>query len=207
MIEHLRKLPTELVERFLELRDAKKLGIPEKLGNYILQLNMAANLNKKIHSISECAKRLQEQFPELSLSTCKSRIYDAINYLNDGCSVTSESWNLYYADMFMRLFEVNIVSHNMKEARTCLQKARDYRIIASDTAVDPDRIRFKQQIVSPDIMLDRMGVKKKGLLDSYNKAMNIIESLEATDGEKERLAREVSKELNISDTPYEEVAD
>ena len=206
MIEHLQKLPPEIVERFLEVRDPKPFGIPPALADYILQINEASNLHRTNHSITECAKKLQQSYPELSIHTCKSRIYDAINYLNSDCTVTSEAWLLYYADMFMKLFEVNLVAHNFREARTCLQKSCEYRIKASANAIDPDRIKFKPQIVSPDIELERMGVKKNGILEAYRKAVTIISNQDATDKEKQRQIDEIIQELNIKDADYEEIS-
>ena len=205
MIQHLQNLPPETVRQFLATRQAEPLGIPPRLAEYILQVNAASNLHKRHHTIASCAKKLQESYPELSIHTCKSRIYDAINYLNNDCHVTAEAWLLYYADMFMKLFEVNIVAHNFREARTCLQKSCEYRIRASAHAIDPDRIRFKHQIISPDIELERMGVKPDGLLSSYKKALSIIDALDTTDTEKRRLVGEVERELNISDIPHEEI--
>ncbi|HCC51486.1 MAG TPA: hypothetical protein DEQ30_05020 [Porphyromonadaceae bacterium] len=205
MIEHLKKLSPEVVERFLESRDPELFNIPKKLADYILQLNDAAILHKRYHSISECAKQLQQRYPEISIHTCKSRIYDAINYLNDECSVTAESWLLYYADMFMKMFEVNLVAHNFREARTCLQRSCEYRIKASANAVDPERIKFKHQIVSPDIEIERMGITKNGLLESYRQAISIIDSLDTNELEKQRILNEVERELNISDIEHEEI--
>jgi len=205
MIEHLQKLAPEIVERFLEIRDPEQLGIPQKLADYILQINEASNLHRSNHSITECAKKLQKSYPELSIHTCKSRIYDAINYLNSDCSVTSEAWYLHYADMLMKLFEVNLVAHNFREARTCLLKSCEYRIKASANAVDPDRIKFKPQIISPDLELERMGVKRSGILGAYKKAMTIISNQDATDKEKQRQVDEVIRELNIKDVGYEEI--
>jgi len=205
MIEHLQKLPPETVEQFLASRDPEPLGIPPKLAEYILQINEASNLNKKYHSISECAKQLKESYPELSIHTCKSRIYDAINYLNDDCTVTSEAWYLYYADMFMKLFEVCLIARNFQEANRCLQKSCECRIKASANAIDPERIKFKHQIVSADMELDRMGVKKQGILGAYKKALSIIDDIDATDLEKKRIIDEVERELNITDVPHEEV--
>ena len=205
MIEHLQKLLHEIVEQFLATREPEPLGIPAKLADYILQINEAANLNKKHHSISECAKKLQQSYPALSIHTCKSRIYDAINYLNQDCTVTSEAWYLYYADMFMKLFEVNLVGHNFREARTCLMKSCEYRIKASANAIDPDRLKFKHQLVSADMELDRMGVKRQGILNAYKKALSIIDNIDATDKEKKRIVSEVERELNITDIPHEEI--
>jgi hypothetical protein len=205
MIEHLKKLSPEVIEQYLATREAEPLGIPPKLAAYILQITEAATLNRRHHSVSECARLLQKAFPELSLHTCKSRIYDAINYLHPDCSVTAEAWYIFYGDMFMKLFEVNLTAHNFREARACLQKSCDYRIRASGNTIDPERIRFKPQIVSPDIELDRMGVRRTGLLASYRKALDIIEKIDAPDVEKQRLIDEVESELNINDATHEEI--
>jgi hypothetical protein len=199
MIQQLQKLPPEIVERFLEIRDAKKLGLPPKLAEYILQLNEASNLYRRIHSITDCAIRLQKNHPELSVSTCKNRIYDAINYLNADCTVTATAWNLYYADQMTKLMEVNLVAQNLKEARICMEQARKYRLEASANAVNPELLKFKHQLVSPDLEIERMGIKKQGLLEAYRKATATISGSKISDGEKERLIKEVENELNISD--------
>ncbi len=199
MIEHLNKLSPEVVERFLEIRDAKKVGIPESLAQYILQVNEASNLNRRIHSITECAKTLQKSYPDLSIHTCKQRVYDAINYFNSDCTVTSEAWNIYFADQMMKLMEVNLIAHDFKEARICHERARAYRIEASSNTIDPSMKKFKPQLVSADMELERMGVKKQGLLGAYRKAVDIINKRDIPDSEKKRLISEVEMELNIQD--------
>jgi hypothetical protein len=203
MIEQLQTLPQEIVERFLETRDAKKLGIPDKLAEYILQLNEASNLHRRIHSITECAKRLQKSYPHLSISTCKYRIYDAINYLYSDCTVTSTAWNLFYADQMTKLMEVNLVAHNLKEARICLERARQYKIDASATMVNPELLKFKHQLVSADLQIERMGIKAQGLLSAYRNAAKIIDKFDIPDAEKKRLIQEVENELNITDANEE----
>jgi len=205
MFEHLKKLSPETIELYLETKDAQALGIPPKLADYILQINDASRLNKKYHSISECAKQLQKIYPGLSIPTCKTRIYDSINYLNSNCSVTKTAWLLYYADMYMKLFEVALVSHNIREARTCLTKSMECKLKASSGAVDPERIKFKPQLVSSDITIDRMGIEKKGLLESFNEAISIINELDINDVEKNRLLKEVNQEFNIMDVEHEEL--
>lgn len=205
MIEHLQKLPVDVVERFLQVRDSKKVGIPPALADYILEVNEASNLHRKYQSITECAKQLQRAYPHLSIATCKKRIYDAINYFNTDCTVTSEAWNLYFADMMMKLSEVNLVAHDMREARICFERAREYRIAASANAINPDRVKFKPQIVSAEMELERMGIKRKGLLDAYKKAMSIIDSRDISSTDKGRLKKEVETELGISEVDYENI--
>ena len=221
MIEHLQKLPPETVEQFLSSRDAEALNIPPKLAEYILQLNEAANLLREYKYISECALKLKESYPDLSFSTCKNRIYDAIKYFNDSSNVTAPEWNYFFADVMMKLaYEnekekqqiieyngkpVSIITKNLKEARYCYMEARKYYLEASANAIDPERIRFKHQIVSADMELDRMGVKKQGFLNAYKKALSIIDNTDATDKDKQRMIDEVERELNITDIPHEEI--
>ena len=202
MLPDLQKLPVDIVERFLQTRNAESCGIPAKLADYILQINYAANLHKKNSSINDCARKLQKEYPGLSMSTCRQRVYDAINYLNTDCTVTAEAWNLYFADEMMKLRDINLISHNFKEARFCMQESRKYRIAASESAINPDLKKFKQQLVSPDLEIARMGIKKQGLLGAYKKAIDIIKGRDIPESEKQRLIGEVERELNIEDAEY-----
>ena len=205
MIEQMQRLDIAILNNFLETKNAEACGIPVKLAEYILQINFAANLHKKYPSITECAKKLQQEYPLLTVYACRQRIYDAINYLNTGCTVTTEAWNLYFADQMMALRDVNLAAHNFKEARICMEKAREFRIEASANAIDPDRVRFKPQIVSPDIQLERMGISPKGLLEAYSRAKAIIDKKDIPDNEKQRILGEARRELNITDADYEDV--
>lgn len=202
-LPQLQKLSVEVVQRFLEVRDAKSCGIAPALADYILQVNFASNLHKKYASITECARKLQQEYPDLSIHTCRQRIYDAVNYFNCDCNVTSEAWNNYFADQMMLLRDVNLIAHNFKEARLCMQEARKYRIEASSNIIDPRLKEFKPQIVSPDLEIQRMGVKGQGLLKAYNQAKEIIMKRDIPESEKKRLVEEVERELNISEAEYE----
>lgn len=203
-LPQLQKLSVEVVQRFLDIRDAESCGIAPALADYILQVNFASNLHKKYASITECAKKLQQEYPDLSIHTCRQRIYDAVNYFNCDCNVTSEAWNNYFADQMMSLRDVNLIAHNFKESRLCMQEARKYRIEASSNIIDPRLKEFKPQIVSPDLEIQRMGVKGQGLLKAYNKAKEIIMKRDIPDSEKNRLVEEVERELNISEAEYEQ---
>ena len=207
MIEHLKKLSPEDVELFLSTRNPEPLNIHAKLAEYILQLNEAANLLREHKYISECARKLQESYPKLSVPTCKNRIYDAIKYFNHSSTVTAPEWNSYFADQMMELYQKNMEAKNFREARLCMEKSLEYYLAASANAIDPERIKFKHQIVSADMELERMGVKKQGVLNAYKKALSIIDNIDATDMEKKRMVNEVERELNIIDTEHEEIRD
>lgn len=210
MLEHLQRLPIEVIQAFLKNRNAKACGVPPALAEYILQINDAYNLNKRYRAISDCANQLRIKYPELSLPTCKDRVYDAITFFNADCGVTADAWDNYFADRMAKLFEVNLIAQDMKEARRCTEREREYRLAASQNRVDPRLIQFKPQIVSADMQLDRMGVTPKGVLAAYEKARAIIQSREIAPHEKKRILIEAGRELNVKDskggyTEYEEV--
>ena len=198
-LEQLQKVPVGIIQRFLDIRDAGACGLPVPLAEYVLQVNFASNLHKKHASISECARKLRQEYPALSIHTCRQRVQDAINYFNSDCTVTSEAWNNYFADQMMLLRDVNLVAHNFMEARRCMQEARKYRLEAAETTIDNRLKEFKPQIVSPEVDIERMGVKKSGLLTAYRKAIDIIKGRDIPETEKARLVREVEQELNIED--------
>lgn len=202
MITHLQNISPEKIDSLLKGKDPNILGISEQVSNYIFQLDDAMKLFKRNRTIIGCAKELQKKYPYLSISTCKQRIYDAINYFNTDSSVTKEAWNNYFADQMQKLADLNIIAQNFKEARVCMERCREYRIAAAENIVDPNLKKFKPQIVSAEVELDRMGIKKQGLLGAYKKAINLIQERDLPDIEKNRLIEEVEQELNISDVDY-----
>lgn len=210
MLEHLQRLPIEVVQAFLKNRNAKACGVPPALAEYILQINDAYNLNKKYRAISDCANQLRIKYPELSLPTCKTRVQDAIMFFNAECDVTADAWDNYFADRMAKLFEVNLIAGDRKEARLCTMAEREWRLSASQNRVDPRLIQFKPQIVSADMQLDRMGVTPKGVLGAWEKAKSIIKSRDIAPHERKRILTEAAREMNIQDenggyTDYEEI--
>lgn len=210
MLEHIQRLPIEVIQAFLKNRNAKASGVTPALAEYILQINDAYNLNKRYRAISDCANQLRLKYPELSLPTCKSRVYDAISFFNADCGVTADAWDNYFADRMAKLFEVNLIAQDRKEARMCTILEREYRLAASQNRVDPRLIQFKPQIVSADMQLDRMGITPKGILGAWEKGKSIILSRDVATHEKKRILTEFGRELNVKDqeggyTNYEEV--
>lgn len=205
MIDQIQKIPPSVIEQFLVSKDAAKFGIPQLVADYIIELNDATNIHKKHGSITDAARALQKLHPNLSISTCKQRISDSINYLHSDMTVTAEAWNLYFADEMMKLRDLNILKRDFKEARINTEKAKEYRIAASQNIINPDRIRFKRQIVSPDIVLERMGIKPEGLLNAWEKIKKIIDDRDMSEPEKDRLRKEAGTELNIQEVDYESI--
>lgn len=205
MLEHLQRLPVERIENFLSHRNAKKAGIPEALANYIIELNDAYNLNKKYRSVSECSKQMRIKYPYLSISTCKSRIYDAINFFNADCSVTASAWNNYFADRMELLADVCLTAHKFEQVDRCWTKAREWRIEASANVINPELTRYKPILASADLNIKRMtGSMPNGLLGAWEEIQSIVSKIDTSPTERERLLEEAKRELNIEDTEYEE---
>ncbi|EGK00443.1 hypothetical protein [Dysgonomonas gadei] len=210
MLEHLHRLPIEVVQGFLESKDAKASGIKPALAEYILQINDAYNLSRKYRNVSECARQLRIQHPELkTLPAAKSRVYDAIEFFNADCTVTAPAWNSYYADVMKNLADVNLTAQDLKEARRCFERAREYDLAASANRIDPRLIQFKHQLVSPDVHLPRMGITQIGVLRAWEEAKAIIRNTKnVSQSEMKRLETEVGRELDtLKYTDYEEVED
>lgn len=209
MLEHLQRLPVDILERFLELRDHKKVGISEALGNFILELNDASNLFRKYRNVGECARQLQKLHPKVSLPECRKRVCDAINFFNTDCTVTAAAWDNYFADYMMNLADVNLVAHDRKEARLCATQAHKYRLSAAANIISPERIRFKPQIVSADVKLDRMmDTSPVGLLAAWKDIEEMIDKdfKDISQSDKDRLKLEAGRELDIDKyTNFEEM--
>lgn len=206
MIEHLQKLSPETVEQFLSTRNPLPLDIHPKLAEYILQLNEAANLLREHKYISECAEKLKESYPELSFSTCKNRIYDAIKYFNNASNVIADEWNIFFADQMLRLSKENEDKGDLKEARLAMEKSREYYLEASSKTINLNRIKFIPQIASPDFVIERMFAKeKKGIIVAFRDSVLMINNLDVNDTEKKRIINELESEMNITDITHEEI--
>lgn len=199
MLNNVRRLPAEVLERFLECRDAKKCGIQKDLANYILQINDAFILHKQYRSVTTCAEVFRRKWQDLSLSTCKTRIYDSISFFNSGSTVTASEWNNYFADLQMDLADACMTDHDWNGVDRAWTKARNWRLEAAKNIIDPERQRFRWQLVSPDLTSDRMGVKGVGLLNAYKEGLEIIASRDASQADKDRLTKDLSLSLGVGD--------
>ena len=170
-------------------------GLNAEEVSYLLQLDRAATLLQQGESsMLEIARQLQRENPKMSLRTCRRRVDDAVKYLYTNSSATAQNWNEFYAEKMERLALGAENAGDLKTAAMCYQRARDYRIEAAVEKVDPERVKFKPMIVSPDVMPERLGLNKGKTRDLLQAAEQFIKRTDLPEKEKERLMRETEME-------------
>jgi len=157
-LQEIDKLPVELIQQFRQTRVSK--SIPEYLQRYILHLDKASELFNLKGNITDICKELQLAFPEddLSFSTAKNRVFNAINFFHLNNTVRNEAWDHYYADRLEALgkkaedaYDADPAkfSGNIQEARRCYERAHALRTKKDENAVDPELLRPKEFLMNP----------------------------------------------------------
>jgi hypothetical protein len=157
-------------------------------------------------NISRCARRLQESFPndDLAVSTARSRIYDAINIFHLNNSVRNQAWDNYYADKIDDLARLSIAEGKYKEALGCFIKSHQLRTNKDEDAFDPETLKVKPMLVSPDVKAERMGLKEYNMKKMWQEGINMIEKMPIEKEEKEKLQQELSSTLGITDAELDD---
>lgn len=193
------KLDKEIVRNFILTGQSEAIAIP--LQRYIKQINRAAEIHTFDGNIQRCARKLQESFPDdkLALNTARERIYDAINIFHLNNTVRNQAWDNYYADKIDDLAKVAISEGKYKEALLCFSKSRELRTNKDEDAFTPEQLAAKQQLVSPDIKLSRLGLKTFDKKKVWSEGLKFIEKMPLEKDEKEKLENEFSEALGIDD--------
>lgn len=195
-------LPPDIVDRYLKTRRGD--GIPEEMKDYILHLNaVPAIMHHTGASMTRVVKSLQKQFPELTFSTARERYYDAVNFFHVDDNISADAWDNYYADKMEDLARLCIAEGKYDTAKRCYDQAHVLKTQSADR-LKPADWKPPVFIVTNRIDPETLGFKKKGLYDIARKSEagfynNLINSLQTTDSEKERLRREA----NIEDVECE----
>ncbi len=209
MLDRVKQLSTETLDKYLETRDANAAAIPAELAEYIDWINIAANFSRDNFDRRSVAIQLQEHIEKvlgkpMSINRAQRIVDDSIALLHTDCHITAVEWNALYADRMDQLAELNKSTNNMREARRCTESALRYHVAASDNSVDPALTDFKHQLISPDVKMERMGGREltageiKGMLEQYG----------LTDKEGQRILDEAMLELGIvEDVEFEEVSE
>lgn len=195
-LSDLEKLPSEIVQDFRKTGISE--GIPAHIQSYILQLDRSVEIYRYESNISRASRKLMEDFPNLSFTIARTRMYDAINYFHLNNSVKNEAWDQVYADRLDDAAKVALKLQNIAEYRRCILKAHELRTKRDENAIDPEDLKIKDQVISPDISPERLGLKKHSLKDLWVESAEIIEELDIDEKEKEELKREASKAIGIN---------
>lgn len=201
-IEQLRNLDPKTISLVIRDHGSNTHGLSPDLADYLLQINRAAELMRSTDSDGSqlsVARLLQQDYPDLSLSTARRRVSDAVAYLYQQTGNTAEQWHEFYADKMDRLAQQAEQNGDLESARRCYQQAHDYRTLAAEGRVDPERIRHKRILVSPDVDASRMGLGSSGLRELYRQAADIISQAQIPQKEKERTLRDIELETGIED--------
>jgi hypothetical protein len=207
MIDRFRNLPVEIVQDFR--KTGKSQGIPAEIQEYISQVDRAVEIYRFEGNISRAAKKLQEQFPDISHATARNRIYDSLNLFHLNNTVKNCSWDQYYADKMEDLAKLAIADDNITEARRCFERAHSLRTNKDENAYDPEKLKPVEQIISPDVSHSRLNITQHNLNEIWKKTQEFILDLKDVDSkEKERLLAEAASNLGQPiDVDYEDVPD
>lgn len=201
-IEQIRNLPPATILQVVDSKGTNTAGLPPEMVQYILQLNRASEIMRSDETDGSqlaCARLLQQEFPQISLRTARRRMADAITYLFSEEDNTPEQWHAFYADKMDRLAHAAEQSNDLSTAMKCYAEAHEMRVQAAAGRVDPERTRFRQILVSPDVQAGRMGLDETGMRELLRKAGQIIDRSNIPQREKERIRQETQLETGIED--------
>jgi hypothetical protein len=212
-LKEIDKLPVELIQQFRVTK--RSAAIPEYLQRYILHLDKASELFNLKGNIADICKELQLAFPDddLSFSTAKNRVFDAINFFHLNNTVRNEAWDHYYADRLEALgkkaedaydADSDKFSGNIQEARRCYERAHALRTKKDENAVDPELLKPKDFLINPDTTAERLGLKAKNLKVLWSDSASFIQKLELGNDVKNSLLHEVAE---VTDIDYEDIRD
>jgi hypothetical protein len=205
-LQDLDKLPVEVIQLFR--KNGQSSTIPEHLQKYIMQLDRVAEIRnvEMVHNVTATARRLMESFPDMSLTTAKLRIDDAINYFHLNSTVKAEAWNNYYADRLEDLAQYAMKSDNITEARRCIEKAHQYRIEAANNSINPEDFKPVIQLLSPDVDAKRLGFKEDfNLRVLWTDTQKFINALPIDERDKQRALDDAGVAIGIEDIDYEDI--
>lgn len=206
-IEQIRNLPPSVILQVVESKGRTAAGLSAEMVQYILQLNRASELMRSAETDGSqlaCARLLQQEFPQISLRTARRRMADAITYLYSEEDNTPEQWHAFYADKMDRLGHAAEQIKDFSTAMKCYSEAHEMRVLAAAGRVDPERTRFRQILVSPDVQAGRMGLDETGMRELLRKANQIIDRSNIPQREKERIMQETQLETGIEDADFTE---
>lgn len=202
-LDTLRSYTVDEIQSFLKLRQSNTIS-PE-MQEYILQMNSAASI---IHhngtNLTRACHALQLEYPGMTFSQARGVYYDALEFFYIDESVSARAWDMVFADQFEDLKNLAIKEDKLSVAYKCMEKAHELRTMTRES------LDYNWTppvfLISTAVRPESLGFKSQKLLDIARRAEDLefkqmIDSLETTDAEKQRLYRDAG----IKDVEFEKV--
>lgn len=188
----LQNTDTDDIQAFLQTR--KSATIPQPLQTYILQLD---SVNRLLHynriGVRQAIDQLRREWPTLTIAQARGIYYDAIDYFYHDDEVSAAAWDRVYADQFDALRLLCIEAGKYSVAEKCMEKAHELRT----TRREAQDFKWQAPVyyVNINVRPEDLGYKSQKLADIARRYEDqeyakIINTLETTDAEKERLMRD-----------------
>ena len=201
-LKQLQNLPPQVVGAIVSSRGADTAGLPAEAAQYVWQLSRAYALftaPDSDGSMLSAAEQLQREFPSISLATARRRVSESVTYMQQPVDNTPEEWYTFYADRMDRLGVQCERAGKWEDARLAYAQALDYRVRAAAGRVDPERIRYRRLLVSPDLQAERLGLDGTGVRELLRRGRQLIEQTALSPKDKERVMHDLELETGIED--------
>lgn len=201
----LQNTDTDDIQAFLATRQSAT--IPQDLQDYILQLD---TVNRLLHynrlSVRRAIDQIRKEWPTLTVAQARGIYYDAIDYFYHDDSASAAGWDRIYADQLDDLKLLAIEAGKYNTAMQCMLKAHELRT----TVREAQDFKWQAPVyyVNINVRPEDLGYKTQKLADIARRYEDqeyaaMINSLDTTDAEKERLMRDAG----IKTVEYKKVED
>lgn len=188
----LQNTDTDDIQAFLATRQSAT--IPQDLQDYILQLD---TVNRLLHynrlSVRRAIDQIRKEWPTLTVAQARGIYYDAIDYFYHDDSASAAGWDRIYADQLDDLKLLAIEAGKYNTAMQCMLKAHELRT----TVREAQDFKWQAPVyyVNINVRPEDLGYKTQKLADIARRYEDqeyaaMINSLDTTDAEKERLMRD-----------------
>lgn len=206
-LDQIRNLDPKTVSIIKQTKGEQLGTATPEIAQYILQISRAYEIFNGPESdgtIMSAAIQLQKEFPQISIRTARRRISESISYVHSQTDTCPEEWLEFYADKMDKLGHLCEKNGELEAARRSYEIACEYRTKAAAGRVDPERIKFKRMLVSPDVQAARLGLGGAGMRELIARGKQLIEESGLSNKDKERVLSELEMEAGIEDITYEE---
>lgn len=206
-IEQIRNLDPKTVNIIVQTKGKQFGTASPEIAEYILQLTRAYEIftgQESDGTIMGAASVLQKEFPQISIRTARRRVSESISYVHSQMDNCPDEWLEFYADKMDRLGHQCEMNGELEAARRSYEIACEYRVKASEGRVDPERVKFKRLLVSPDIQADRLGLDGAGMRELIARAKELIKKSGLSAKDSKRVNDDLDLETRAEDVEYEE---